>query len=84
MEKGNTKEFLDFKNCKARDIYPVYWNEFYKRLDEYKGEVIFNSARSKGNNDWVRLINTGIGGVFFSAVAPVSKGKIDADFYDRK
>lgn len=70
----------DFESCAASKTYPVYWNEFCNRIDEYQGEVDFSSTRRNSSKGWIRLINTGIGGVFFSAMASVNKRKIEADF----
>jgi len=70
----------DFESCAASKIYPVYWNEFCKRIDEYQGEMDFSRTRRNSSKGWIRLINTGIGGMFFSAVTSVNKRKIEADF----
>ena len=71
----------DLEHCTASRIYPDYWQEFWKRVDEYDGVVRFNvRGRPNPPKGWIRLVNTGIGGVFFSAVASVGERKIEADF----
>ena len=71
----------DFEHCAASRIYPVYWQEFWKRVDEYHAVVRFNAGRSRNvSKGWIRLVNTGIGGVFFSAVVSVDERKMEADF----
>ena len=71
----------DFERCAASRIYPVYWQEFWRRADEYDGAVIFNvRGRPVPSKGWIRLVNTGIGGIFFSAVASVDGRKVEADF----
>ena len=71
----------DLEHSTASRIYPVYWQEFRKRADEYHAVVRFNAARSRNvSKGSIRLVNTGIGGVFFSAVVSVDKRKMEADF----
>ena len=71
----------DIENCATSAIYPVYWREFWKRVDEYDGVVRFNvRGRSNPSRGWIPLVRTGIRGIFFSAVTSVDKGKIEADF----
>ena len=41
----------------------------------------FNARRNpNASKGWIRLVNTGIGGVFFSAVVSVDERKMEADF----
>ena len=71
----------DLEHCAASRIYPVYWQEFWKRADEYDGVVRFDARRIRNaSKGWIRLVNTGIGGVFFSAVVSVNEQKMEADF----
>ena len=65
----------------AKGLYPAYWREFWKRVDERGGVTAFNvRARSSPARGWIPLVRTSIPRVFFSAVASVAKGKIEADF----
>ena len=71
----------DLEHCAASRVCPAYWQEFWKRADEYDGVVRFNvRGRPNPSKGWIRLVSTGIGGVFFSAVASVNERKIETDF----
>ena len=70
----------DLESGAAGDVYRYYWREFYSRLGEYTAALQFNSGAEDLSKNYVRLINTGIGKVFFSAVASVEEREIEADF----
>ena len=65
----------------AKELYPAYWRALWKRVDARGGVSAFNvRGRPNPARGWIPLVRTAIPRVFFSAVASVAKGKIEADF----
>ena len=80
-EKATSRRVLDLAQTDARSIYAAYWREFWKCVDAGGDAEAFKvKRRSSPARGWIPLVRTNVPKVFFSAVASVAKGKIEADF----